>query len=67
MKRKETISIEINDILDCVNKKMFEEYPYLKDDDVVEVNLVSNTKFLLFEVIRKKDLTHIPDAIKSEK
>lgn len=56
MERRETISVKIEDIEDCIREKIFERYPYLKDEDVREINLKSNIKFILFEVVRFADL-----------
>ena len=62
MERRETVSVEIGDIEDCVRNKIFEQYPYLKDEDVREINLKSNVRFLLFEVIRVGDLVENNDV-----
>lgn len=58
MERRETVSVNIEEIEDCVRRKIYEQYPYLKDEDVREVNLRSNVKFLLFEVVRTTDLVN---------
>lgn len=56
MERRETLSVLIEEIEDCIKKKLYEKYPYLKDKDVRELNLESNTRFLLYKVIRTNDL-----------
>ncbi len=56
MERRETVSVKIEDIEDCIRKKIYEQYPYLKGEDISEINLKSNVKFLLFEVIRDCDI-----------
>lgn len=56
MERRETVSVELKDVENCIKKKIYEQYPYLKDEDVRDLNLKSNVKFLLFEVIRVCDV-----------
>lgn len=56
MERRETISVQIAEIEDCIMKKLHEKYPYLKDKDVRKLSLESNTRFLLFKVVRVTDL-----------
>lgn len=56
MERRETVSVKIEEIEDCIRKKIFTEFPYLKEDDIYEINLKSNVKFLLFEVVRMSDV-----------
>lgn len=55
MKRKETISVTIPDIEECIIKKLNERYRLDEQDDIAEIRLASNIKFILFEVIRKSD------------
>lgn len=59
MKRKETISITIPDIEECIIKKLNEKYQLDKQKDIVEIRLASNIQFILFEVIRKIDKKEI--------
>lgn len=56
MKRKETISVTIPDIEECIIKKLNERYGLDKQKDITEIRLASNIKFILFEVIRKSDI-----------
>lgn len=63
MERRETVSVDISDIEDCIKKKIYEKYPYLKDKGVIKLHLASNTKFLLFNVVRTID---VPEDYKVE-
>lgn len=56
MKRKETISVTIPEIEECIIKKLNERYRLDEQDDISEIRLASNIKFILFEVIRKSDI-----------
>lgn len=56
MKRKETISVTIPEIEECIIRKLIERYRLDKQKDIVEIKLASNIKFILFEVIRKSDV-----------
>lgn len=56
MKRKETISVTIPEIEECIIKKLNEKYQLDKQKDIVEIRLASNIKFILFDIIRKSDI-----------
>jgi len=56
MKRKETISVTIPEIEECIIKKLNEKYQLDKQKDIVEIRLASNIRFILFEIIRKSDI-----------
>jgi len=58
MERRETVSVKLSDINECIKKKIYEQYPYLaKDnDDIYSLELASNVKFLLYKVVRMCDV-----------
>ena len=57
MERRETISVKLEDINDCIKKKIYEQYPYLKEsDDDISLELESNIKFILYRVVRTCDV-----------
>ncbi len=56
MKRRETVSVNLSEIYDCIKKKIYQDYPYLKDENVIDLEYASNTTSLLFNVIRKCDI-----------
>ncbi len=70
MKRKETVSINLSEIQDCVKKIIYKKYPYLKEKDVINLEYASNTTFLLFNVVRNCDidnLDRLSDEVLKEK
>lgn len=67
MERRETISVNLSDIDNCIQNKIFEKYPYLRDDaDVHHLELESNIKFILYKVIRSVDLAEV-DEVKNKR
>jgi len=63
MDRRETISVKLSDIDDCIMNKIREQYSYLEEDkEELSLELVSNVKFLLYRVVRKCDVGEDSDV-----
>lgn len=54
MEKRETVSVSIEEISDCIMSRINEKYKLNEQDNFVSLRLRSNIKFLLFDVIRKE-------------